>query len=57
LPLGKISDRQDFWLFAGRDAERLAYWRKILEAGETLARDFEEAVDSGRIRERVRPFA
>lgn len=56
LPLGKISDRTDFKRFAGRDDERLVYWKAVLDAGRILADAFMEAVESGAIRHNVRPF-
>lgn len=56
LPLGKISDRTDFERFFGRDDERLAYWKAVLDAGRTLADAFMEAVESGSVRNIVRPF-
>ncbi len=56
LPLGKISDRNDFLLFKGRDRERIRYWKKVVEAGRRLAEDFAEVLESGRIRELARPM-
>lgn len=56
LPLGKIADRTDFKRFFGKDDERLAYWKSILDAGRVLADAFLEAVESGSIRKYVRPF-
>ena len=56
LPHGKIPDRSDFWTFFGRDKERIAYWRHAADMGERLAEAFAEAVASGRIRDRVRPY-
>ncbi len=56
LPFGKIPDRNDFRTFQGRDAERKAYWRRVMEAGRRLADDFFEWTASGRIREQVVPF-
>ena len=56
LPLGKISDRTDFYLFAGNDRGRFAYWKQVVKAGKALADDFSEAVLSGSIRERVKPL-
>jgi hypothetical protein len=49
LPYGKISDRKDFATFAGRDAERRAYWQAVADAGKALADDFADLADSGRI--------
>lgn len=56
LPLGKISDRTDFYRFAGDDPARFAYWKTVAAAGKELAEEFSEAVDSGSIRERLRPL-
>jgi hypothetical protein len=56
LPYGKISDRKDFVTFAGRDAERHAYWQAVAEAGKALADDFADLADSGRIRQVVQPL-
>jgi hypothetical protein len=56
LPYGKISDRMDFAAFAGRDAERRAYWQAVADAGRALADDFADLVDSGRIRHLVQPL-
>lgn len=56
LPLGKISDRNDFYRFAGDDNGRFDYWQKVAAAGRELAEDFKEAVATGSIRERVRPL-
>ena len=56
LPYGKISERGDFASFAGRDAERRAYWQAVAGAGEALADDFADLADSGRIRRMVQPL-
>jgi Patatin-like phospholipase len=56
LPLGKITDRNDFYYFAGRDHERMDYWRTVVERSRRLAEAFMELVDSGRIRTRVQPM-
>ncbi|RJQ87338.1 MAG: patatin-like phospholipase family protein [Desulfobacteraceae bacterium] len=56
LPYAKIPDRNDFALFFKRDGERIAYWRTAVEASERLGEEFFEAVQSGRIRELVRPL-
>lgn len=55
LPYKKIPDRNDFYKFAGRDAERVAYWREVLDMSRKMADEFMEIVTSGRIRERVQP--
>lgn len=56
LPGGKITDRSDFYRFAGDDRARFACWKKVADAGRILADDFMEAVASGSIRHRVRPM-
>jgi len=54
LPYRKIPDRNDFYRFEGRDAQRFAYWRAVAKASQALADAFMEAVVSGDIRNRVR---
>ncbi len=56
LPYGKIPDRNDFKLFLGQDAERVAYWKQAADAGRRLADEFMESVLSGRIRQMVQPM-
>ena len=56
LPLGKITDRNDFYLFEGADARRMDYWRTVAARSRELADEFMDLVDSGRIRQRIRPF-
>jgi hypothetical protein len=56
LPLGKISDRHDFFLFKGKDKERIEYWKKVVCMGKQLAEDFHDILGSGRIRHMVQPL-
>ena len=56
LPMGKIADRNDFYRFKGDDAGRLKYWGAVVEAGRKMADSFMELVESGRIRDHVRPL-
>jgi len=56
LPYHKIPDRTDFQYFKGRDKERLAYWNRVIQKSNCLGEEFLEAVQTGRIRERVRPM-
>ena len=56
LPHGKIPDRNDFQIFQGRDRERIAYWKTVVEKSRILAEEFHEVVQSGRIRHIVRPL-
>ncbi len=56
LPLGKIPDRNDFFLFRGRDNERIAYWKKVVEFNRLLGEEFMEAVESGSLRTRIEKY-
>jgi len=56
LPNGKITDRSDFYAYAGDDKGRFACWQRVADAGRMLADDFIEAVESGSIRRRVAPL-
>lgn len=56
LPDGKITDRNDFYRYAGDDQARFACWQQVADAGEILADDFIDAVESGNIRNRVQPL-
>ncbi len=56
LPMKKIPDRNDFYLFKGRDAERIAYWNAVVREGERLGREFLDVVESGKIKKRVKPI-
>lgn len=57
LPYRKIPDRTDFRQFHGRDKERMSYWRKAVDLSRQLADEFMEAVETGAIRDRIRPIA
>ncbi|MBU2552034.1 MAG: patatin-like phospholipase family protein [Proteobacteria bacterium] len=56
LPLGRIPDRDDFKRFFRRDQERIAYWNQVIEQSRRLAQAFEDMVESGRIKDVVRPL-
>ncbi len=56
LPHGKIPDRNDFYKFNGQDAQRIAYWNTAVDQGANIADEFMECVESGRIRDRIRPI-
>jgi hypothetical protein len=56
LPYGKIPDRNDFTRFFRRDDERIAYWLKTAAASERLGEEFFEAIESGAIRQQVKPL-
>ncbi len=56
FPLGRIPDRKDFIRFKGRDKERYRVWQAAAQKSRELGADFLEAVESGRISERVCRF-
>lgn len=56
LPHQKIPDRNDFYKFKGQDSERIAYWNTAVNKGQKMADEFMELVESGRIREFIRPI-
>jgi len=56
LPFAKIPDRKDFSTFKGKDKERMAYWRVVVEKNKQLGDEFLEAVQSGKIRQVVKPI-
>ena len=56
LPYGKVPDREDFYLFFGRDRERMDYWNRAIQESRRLSEEFIDAVESGRIRELVKPL-
>ncbi len=56
LPFKKIPDRKDFMTFKGKDEERKNYWRTVLEKNKQMGDDFFEAVQSGKIRQMVKPL-
>jgi hypothetical protein len=56
IPVGKISDRHDFFLFKGKDKERIEYWKKVVAMGKHLTEDFYNILESGRIRQMVKPL-
>lgn len=53
LPLRKIPDRKDFYLFKDRDEDRFKYWRKVVSECRRLADEFHEVWEKGIIIERV----
>jgi len=53
LPDGKIPDRNDFYIYKGRDKERIANWNKAVHLSRQLADELIEAVESSRIRKEV----
>lgn len=55
LPFSKIPDRNDFTRFIYRDEERISYWTKAAEMSRMLAEEFHNTVESGLIRNVVKP--
>lgn len=45
LPFAKISDRKDFEQMA--DKPRIAYWQKVIAAGQQMADEFHELLETG----------
>jgi hypothetical protein len=56
LPYEKIPDRKDFITFKGKDRERMDYWEIVVKKNRILGDEFFEAVQSGRIRQIVKPL-
>ncbi|AMO58674.1 hypothetical protein GZ77_17760 [Endozoicomonas montiporae] len=54
LPYGKIPDRNDFVNLSYE--ERVRYWKVVIQESQRLGDEFLEQVNSGRIRETVRPL-
>ncbi|MCP4349882.1 MAG: patatin-like phospholipase family protein [Desulfobacterales bacterium] len=56
LPFGKIPDRKDFKTFSEKYTERVEYWKKVVEKNKILGDEFFEAIESGRIKEIIKPI-
>jgi len=56
LPYGKIPDRKDFRRFIEDDSERLVYWRRVASESERLGEEFLELVETGKIKDHIRPL-
>ena len=56
LPHQKIPDRNDFFHYAGRDKARIAAWQTVIEESKRFGEAFIELVESGKIRDFVRPM-
>jgi len=56
LPDRRLPDRDDFISFVDDPAERIRRWDKVAELSTALGEQFLEDVESGRIRELVRPL-
>ena len=56
LPYNKIPDRNDFYLFKEKQKERISYWNEVVEQSRRLGDDFFEAVQTGKIKEIIKPL-
>jgi hypothetical protein len=56
LPYKKIPDRTDFYRFKGQDSERMRYWNQAVDLSKALADEFTDMVQTGRIKDRVKPM-
>lgn len=56
LPDGRLPDRQDFVTFVNDPAERIRRWDLASELSEIIGREFLEAVESGKIKNLVKPL-
>ncbi len=56
LPNGKIPDRNDFYLYTGRDDERIRDWRRVVSECQRLADEFAELLDKDRLLQRLQPL-
>lgn len=54
LPYGKIPDRTDFNTFSFD--ERVKYWKTVIEESDRLGDAFLEAIETGKIRQKVKPL-
>lgn len=53
---GKLPDRKDFERYAGNDVGREKAWHGAIAASDRLGDEFMELVDSGRLKEVLRPL-
>lgn len=56
LPYQKIPDRNDFTTFVNDNSERIRYWYKTVEMSQVIGEQFAEAIDSGAIKDCVKPL-
>lgn len=56
LPGRKIPDREDFATFVDNPSERIRRWDEVSRLSERLGEEFLDDVESGRIRDMVRPM-
>ena len=56
LPDRKLPDRKDFERYIGDDAGRERAWRKAIAESDRLGDEFMELVESGRLKDVIRPL-
>lgn len=56
LPGGKVPCRQDFKIYHGRDAQRLAAWQAALTVSEDISGAFQDLLKSGDIAAHLQPL-
>jgi len=56
LPDCRLPDRKDFIIFVNDSAERIRRWDKVAQLSRILGQEFIDDVNSGRIRNLVRPL-
>jgi hypothetical protein len=56
LPDQRLPDRNDFIEYANDPGERMRRWDEVSRVSDVLGEQFLEDVESGRIRDRVKPF-
>ncbi len=56
LPCKKIPDRNDFYLFKGRQADRISCWNSVVERSRQLGEEFFDAVQTGKIQKLIKPM-
>ncbi len=57
LPNGRIPDRTDFATYVDNPAERIRIWDEASRISNVLGEEFMEDVESGRIKNLVKPFS
>lgn len=56
LPYKKIPDRNDFYLFKGRQRDRISYWNMVVDQSQLLGEEFLDVVETRKIQKLVKPI-
>lgn len=56
LPEGRLPDRNDFTAYVDNPQERIRRWDTVAQLSNILGEQFIEAVESGKIRDRIQPI-